>query len=123
MTGTHETTIDNQSAGSQIKNGKMNMDSKAPAFDFSKVRKLIRLCRWYMEDIYVVPFWNHANGEEANEGEGEPAGLWVREKKQIYYMASRWPNRNGNDDDAIILLALKPYCTPATNGAPTTRKE
>jgi hypothetical protein len=45
MTGTHETTIDNQSAGSQIKNGKMNMDSKAPAFDFSKVRKLIRLCR------------------------------------------------------------------------------
>jgi hypothetical protein len=80
------------------------------AFNFNNVRKCIGFCRRYEEDIYVVTFWNlTTNGEEANEGQGEPAGLQVKEKKRIYYMASRWPNRNRNDDDAILLLALQSY--------------
>jgi hypothetical protein len=33
----------------------------------------------------------------------------VKEKQQIYYMASRWPNRNGNANNAILPLALKSY--------------
>jgi hypothetical protein len=57
----------------------------------------------------VVPFWNLPNGEETDEGEGEPASLRVKEKKRIYYMASRWPNRNGTNNDAILPLALKLY--------------
>jgi hypothetical protein len=61
------------------------------------------------EDIYVVPFWNLIDGEEADEGEGELAGLQVKEKKRIYYMASRWPNRNDNNNDAILPLALESY--------------
>ena len=87
----------------------MNIEGKPPAFDFKKVRKCIRFCRRYEEDIYVVPFWIIANGEEADSGEGEPAGLRVKEQKRRYYVASRWPNRNGTDDDAILPLALKSY--------------
>ncbi len=81
----------------------MNSDFKPPAFDFNNVRECIRLSRRYEEDIYVVPFWlwNLANGKEVNEGEGEPAGLLVTETKQIDYMKSRWPNKNGHHDDAI----------------------
>jgi hypothetical protein len=59
----------------------MNSDGKPPAFDFNKVQKCIRLCRRYEEDIYVVPFWNLANGDEADEGEDEHAGLRVKEKE------------------------------------------
>jgi hypothetical protein len=70
---------------------KMNSDSKPPAFDFNKVQKCIQFSRQYEEDIHVVPFRNLTNGEEADEGEGEPAGLQVTETKQIYYMKSRWP--------------------------------
>jgi hypothetical protein len=33
----------------------------------------------------------------------------VKEKKWLYYMASRWPNGYGNNDDAILPLALKSY--------------
>jgi hypothetical protein len=109
MTETKQAVINNQSFCSQIDRRKMNSDCKPPAFDFNKVRKCIRFCRRYEEDIYVVPFWNLANGDEADEGEGEPAGLQVKEKKRIYYMASRWRNRNDNDDDAILPLALKSY--------------
>ncbi len=85
------------------------MDCKRSAFDFNKVQKCIWFCRQYEEDIYVVPFCNLANGEEADEGEGEPAGLCVKEKKRIYYMALRWPNRNGDAGDAILPPALKSY--------------
>jgi hypothetical protein len=87
----------------------MNIDSKLPAFDFNQVRKCIRFYCRYEEDIYVVPFWNLTNGEATDEGEGEPAGLRVKDKKRSYYMASRWPNRNGTDDNTILPLALKSY--------------
>jgi hypothetical protein len=86
----------------------MSTDSK-PAFDFNKVRKCIRFSRRYEEDIYTVPFWIGTNGEETDEGTGDPAGLRVSETKRIYYMKSRWPNKNGTDDDAILPLALKSY--------------
>lgn len=70
------------------------MDSKPLTFDFNKFNKCVQFCRWYEEDIYVVPFWNLTNGEEVDEEEGEPAGLQVKEKKRTYYMASGWPNIN-----------------------------
>jgi hypothetical protein len=54
-------------------------------------------------------------GEETDEGEGEPAGLHVKEKNRIYYMASRWPNRNGTNDNAILPLALKSYYDGTTS--------
>jgi hypothetical protein len=57
-----------------------------------------------------VLFWNLSSGKETHEGEGEPAGLCVKEKNWLYYMALRWPNRNGRSNYAILLLALKSYC-------------